>query len=164
VTLHTALKLAFSNIASRVRSKFLELPRIMRRSPFISAFLSVAGLTVLSLPVCWPLLSVIAQPEVLLAVLIANLALTLIAARIVRKSIISRISELTRSQDDQRRSEARRQSMIKQQLEDFERRIVVLLRKQASESLPADDELAATHADRKAAEGDRAAGVAGDRA
>ena len=64
----------------------------MRRNPFISAFLTVAAASLLLLPVFWPLLSVIARPEVLLSVLFANIALTLIAARIIRKSLASRIS------------------------------------------------------------------------
>ena len=103
------------------------------------------------LPVTRPLLSVIAQPELLLALLIANLALTVTVARIVRKSIVSRIGDLkARTDDELRRSEARQLSSIRRQLHDLEGRIVAALRTLAPAGLPDSDELAAKIAGRLA--------------
>ena len=123
----------------------------MRRNPFVSALLTVAAASLLLLPVFWPLLSIIARPEVLLSVLFANIALTLIAARIIRKSLASRISNLAaQTEDELKRLEARQQSLIRRELQALEGRIMASMRILVHTASPNSNALAEGIADRLA--------------
>jgi len=65
----------------------------MRRRPFITAFAMVVVVTILVIVVGRPLLALIATPEVLVALLGANLVLTALVGRIIRKVFISRSAD-----------------------------------------------------------------------
>jgi hypothetical protein len=152
------------DLVRRASAIWANWTRPMRRRPIISAFLSVALVTLLTFPLGRPFLSALATPEFIVALLAANIVLTALVARIVRKSLISRIKDFAaRTEDELRRWEARQQSSIQGQLQDLEGRIVASLRTLAPAGLPDSDELAAkiagrlTEAQRPDAPGDNVA-------
>ncbi len=107
----------------RVRAKFADLALPMRRRPFITVFVALVCLAVLVLIAARPYLSAVSTPELLLVLLGANLVLTALVARIIRKSLIARMSDLAqRPEDALNRPEARSHQLIRAQLRGLEDR------------------------------------------
>jgi hypothetical protein len=88
-------------LKDRASALWVKWARPMRRRPIISAFLTVALVAILTFPLARPLLSALATPEVIVALLVANFVLVALVARIVRKSIISRIGDFAARAEDQ---------------------------------------------------------------
>lgn len=122
---------------TRLRLLWADLSRPFRRRPFLTAFVSVLAATLLTILVWHDELARYATLTTLNVLLAANFVLTALVARIVRKSLVSRIGNLGERTDEAlRRSEARQQHLIKDQLQALEGRIVAALRTPAPLTAP----------------------------
>jgi FkbM family methyltransferase len=82
------------------RPDLSDLLRPARRSPVLSTSLAVGVLGAAVAIAAWPFMPAVARPEILFALLAANVALTVLFARLQRKMLISRLNDLFRRTEE----------------------------------------------------------------